>query len=150
MKMAWRQVWVPAAALVLALFPLAFVHPLWVRGQSMDPTLRDGERCWVLRAWVAGAPRRGEIWLLQTPDGAALKRVVGLPGERIAQRGGDLFLAGHALPEPFVQHPERGDGGPWEAGAGYLVMGDNRPRSRDSRAYGPVALREFQGRVLGF
>ncbi len=141
--------WIPLLALGLALSPLTVVHPLRVQGRSMEPTLRDGGVCWVLRSWAAGAPRRGQVWMVEGPEGPCLKRVMALPGEHLEMRGGDLFGQGSLLAEPYVQHLEGQDGGPWEAGQGYLLLGDNRPQSRDSRAWGPLARSAFRGRVLG-
>ena len=141
--------WIPIAALGLALSPLAMLHPLRVQGRSMEPTLRNGRLCWVLRGWVAGEPRRGQVWLVEGPDGPSLKRVLALPGERLEMRDGDLLRQGARLEEPYVERLEQGDGGPWEAGKGYLVLGDNRSVSRDSRAWGNLDGGAFRGRVLG-
>ena len=143
------KAWVYAAALALALLPLAVVHPVQVKGRSMEPAFRNGDRAWALRAWAAGAPRRGQVWLVEGPEGPVLKRVVGLPGERLEQRRGDLWLQDRLLDEPYVRTTERGDGGPWDTGAGYLVLGDNRPESRDGRAWGSVARKALRSRVLG-
>lgn len=141
--------WVPTLALGLVLAPFAVVHPVRVAGASMRPALAPGRVCWVLRAWACAPPRRGEVWLVEGPEGPALKRVVGLPGERLEQRQGELFVEGRPLAEPYVEHPERGEGGPWVAGSGYLLLGDNRPESRDGRAWGPLPRTAFRGRVLG-
>jgi signal peptidase I len=63
----------------------------------MEPLLQDGQLRWVLRAWCTGTPKRNEIWLIQGPEGPALKRVVGLPGETVEQKSGDLWVNGHPL-----------------------------------------------------
>lgn len=141
--------WIPVAALALALSPLSVIHPVRVRGRSMEPALRDGELRFALRAWIAGAPRRGQVWVVEGPEGASVKRVVGLPGERLDQVRGDLRLRGRPLEEPYVAFTERADGGPWACGEGFLVLGDNRPASRDGRAWGPLPRRAFQDRLLG-
>ena len=141
--------WVPLLALGLALSPLTVVHPVRVRGRSMEPGLRNDRVCWVLRRWAAGPPTLQQVWLVEAPDGPSLKRVVALPGDRLEIRDGDLLLQGRRLEEPYVHRLERGSGGPWEAGEGYLLLGDNRPESRDSRAWGPLPRRAFLGRVLG-
>lgn len=141
--------WIPFVALALALSPLAVVHPVRVAGRSMDPTLRDGDLRWVLRAWASPAPRRGEIWVVTGPDGEAVKRVLGLPGETVAWEGPDLRVDGRTLDEPWVVHPDRGGGGRMACGAGYLVLGDNRPESRDGRAWGALPPSCLVGRLLG-
>ncbi len=142
------KAWIPAAALALALSPFALVHPVRVSGRSMEPTLRDGEVCLALRAWAAGSPRRGEIWWVEGPEGPSLKRVLGLPGEVLDQGRGELRLGGRSLDEPYVTFAEREDGGPWACGEGYLVLGDNRPQSRDGRAWGPRPRSAFKARLL--
>jgi signal peptidase I len=141
--------WIPLAALALALSPLAVVHPVRVAGHSMEPTLRDGDLRWVLRAWACPAPRRGEVWVVTGPEGEAVKRVLGLPGETVAWNGPDLRVDGHTLDEPWVVHPERGGEGSLDCGGGYLLLGDNRPASLDGRTWGPLPLRMLQARVLG-
>lgn len=141
--------WIPLAAVALALAPLAVVHPVRVEGRSMEPALKDGQLAWVLRAWAAGAPTRGQVWLVAAPEGPALKRVVGLPGEVLAQVDGELWSPARRLEEPYVSASDRGGGGPWRCGPGqYLVLGDNRPDSRDGRVWGPLPAAAFEGRVL--
>ena len=138
-----------AAAAALALSPLAFVHPFHVHGRSMEPTLQDGELCWALWAWCAGAPTRGQVWVVAGPQGGAVKRVVGLPGEHLEEKEGQLWIAGRVLPEPYVLQGDRENAGPWDCGTGYFLAGDHRPQSQDSRTWGPLPRAALQGRVLG-
>ncbi len=114
----------------------------------MAPTLKDGDLRLALRAWAASAPRRGEVWLVEGPEGPAIKRVAALPGERIELRDGDVLVAGRRIPPPEGARLERQDGA-WDCGAGCFLLGDNRPASRDSRVWGPLPLRTFRARVLG-
>lgn len=140
--------WIPLAALVLALSPLAVIHPVRISGRSMEPALHDGDLRWVLRAWASHAPRRGEVWLVEGPHGASAKRVVGLPGEAVTWAGPDLLVNGRLLDEPWVLHPEREGQGHLACGEGFLVLGDNRPESQDGRAWGPVPASAMRGRLL--
>jgi len=135
-------------ALALALSPLAFLHPVRIQGESMVPTLRDGELHFALRAWCSSPPKPGQIWLVRTPEGDAVKRVLALPDQDLVLRRGEFQRDGHPLAEPYVQYPEPGEGGPWAAGKGYLVLGDNRPASRDSRAWGALPREAFESRVI--
>ncbi|HWQ08792.1 MAG TPA: signal peptidase I [Holophaga sp.] len=141
--------WLPAAALAVAFLPLAFVHPVRVSGHSMEPTLVSGSIRLALRGWCAGSPERGEVWVIASPDGLVTKRVVGLPGERLEQKDGELYLGDRRLPEPYLQQYDQGGAGPWETGGGFLVAGDNRRQSRDGRAWGPLPREAFLGRLLG-
>lgn len=138
-----------ACALALALTPLAFFRPVLVLGRSMEPGLGDRAVCLALRPWCAGAPARGQRWLLDTPAGAAVKRLVGLPGDRVELRDGRLRLNGRPLEEPYPTRQGAGPEGPWEAGPGYFFLGDNRDASRDSRTWGALPAASLRGRILG-
>ena len=139
--------WAPLLAFGLALTPLAVLHPVRVSGASMEPTLHDGDLRLGLRAWCAGQPKRGQVWLAAGPEGAVIKRVVGLPGEHLEQRDGSILLEGRPLDEPCAQKDFRSLG-PWDTGEGYLVLGDNRPKSRDGRAWGMLNRHAFRTRLL--
>ena len=140
--------WIPLAALALALSPLFVVHPVRVSGQSMKPTLMDGDLRWSLRAWATHPPRRGEVWVMEGPQGASVKRVLGLPGDTVTWCGPDLWINGQRLEEPWVVQPERSGEGRQVCGQGYLVLGDNRPESQDGRHWGVVALKALDGRLF--
>jgi signal peptidase I len=142
------KAWLPFLALGLALSPLTVVHPVRISGHSMEPALRDGSLGFALRAWATHAPRRGETWVVEGPEGPSVKRVIGLPGESVDQLRGDLRLSGRFLDEPYVAQAEREDGGPWRCGEGYLVLGDNRPASRDGRVWGPLPRAAFKARLF--
>lgn len=140
--------WGVILALGMAVAPLTVIHPARISGHSMEPTLRSGQVVWVLRAWAAGSPKRGQVWVVQAPEGVSVKRVLALPGERVELKDGLLRAGGRELEEPYVARLDRGSSGHLEAGDGYLVFGDNRPESRDSRVWGAVPGKAFRGRVL--
>jgi signal peptidase I len=143
-----KRLWPFGAAVLIALSPFAAIHPVRVEGHSMEPGLRDGQRVWALRAWCAGAPARGQVWIVDGPGGPAIKRLLGLPGETVQEQGGDLWIGGARIPEPYVARVDASDGGPWPCGAGYLFLGDNRPRSEDGRVWGPLPRAALEGRVV--
>jgi signal peptidase I len=136
------------AALALALSPMAFLHPVLVSGRSMEPCLWPGSVCFALRPWCAGTPAAGQIWLVRTPGGTAVKRLVGLPGDQVELRRGDLWVNGRRVDEPYVDRPGLESAGPWAAGPGYFLLGDNRSLSQDSRAWGNIAGNGLCGRIL--
>ncbi|HET6330644.1 MAG TPA: signal peptidase I [Holophagaceae bacterium] len=144
-----RRFWPYGLAFALALSPLAVLHPVKVEGHSMEPGLRDRQLVFALWSWCAGPPQRGQVWIVEGPDGSAIKRVIGLPGETMSERGGDLWIDGARLREPYVGQVDASDGGPWSCGDGYIVLGDNRPRSEDGRTWGPLSRSALHGRVLG-
>lgn len=130
---------------------------------SMRPTLVEGDRILVdkmafgLRVpftdrWLvsAGGPRRGDVVVLRSPeDGDTLvKRVMGLPGETIAVRGGAVYADDRAVEARAAELPMWVDFGPTCLGpADYLVLGDNRDNSHDGRSFGPVPRESIHGRV---
>lgn len=143
-----KRLTIYGAALGIALSPLAVLHPVRVAGHSMEPGLRDGQLAWALWPWCAGAPTRGQIWIVNGPDGSAVKRIVGLPHETVSEKNGDLWIGDARMAEPYVAQVDASDSGPWRCGEGYLVIGDNRPRSEDGRAWGPLPLSALRGRVV--
>jgi signal peptidase I len=139
--------WLLAGALALALAPLAVVHPVRISGRSMEPLIRNGDVRLALRAWCSGRPAPGEVWLVQTPTGPAVKRLVALPSSRVELRDGDLVVNEQLVPEPYVVRAERASSGPWNTGEGYFFLGDNRRESHDSRAWGALPGNHLEGRV---
>lgn len=98
------------------------------------------------------APERGEIIVFHypvNPDKDFVKRVVGLPGETVAVREGTVYVDGAALEEPYLERRDRSNARPLVLGDGeYYVIGDNRPNSNDSRAWGAVPEENIVGRVM--
>jgi len=79
-----------------------------------------------------------------------VKRVVGLPGEQVAGRGGNVYVDDRLLVEPYLPAGRRtGDFAPVAVPAGMLfVMGDNRGASSDSRRFGPIPRSSVVGRAV--
>ena len=146
--------WAAALAMTL-LVALALrrwaVLPVRVVGASMEPTLMSGECVLVTRFdYLGAAPERGDVVLCALPgrDGQYIKRVIGLPGETVRIVSGQTYIDGHPLAEDYAT-PADAD---FEAELGeneYLVLGDNRPASYDSREedIGSLASSDFLGRV---
>ncbi len=88
--------------------------------------------------------------VVKPPTTEFVKRVVGLPGEQVAGRGGGLYVNDHLLVEPYLPTGLRTDDfGPVAVPAGTLfVMGDNRGSSFDSRRFGPIAASSVVGRAV--
>jgi signal peptidase I len=105
------------------------------------------------------ALKRGEIVLFRPPRVAAAaacgeagkyaKRLIGLPGETVAEQNGVIFVDGRRLREPYLR-PARRDHqyGTWKVPpAHYFFLGDNRSESCDSRRFGSVPARNVLGLV---
>jgi signal peptidase I len=121
-----------------------------IEGSSMVPTLHDGDTAVVnMLTWRLGRFDRGEIVLVRDGgQGYATKRIVGLPGETIDFRENRVYVNGRALEERYLNKdtPTVSEQPRFVLGAQeYLVLGDNRTDSYDSRIYGPVAKSAIMG-----
>ena len=126
------------------------IRTFQIPSESMKPTLLIGDRLWAKKI---PAYQRGDIVVFRPPDAPEvdyIKRVVGLPGERILVRGTTVSINGNKLQEPWAVWSYGGakDFGPFRIPEGKLfLMGDNRDNSRDSRYFGPVPLGNVFGRA---
>lgn len=113
---------------------------------SMEPALRPGD--WIL-AVKAHKPQRGDIVIYDLDELDVIKRVVGLPGEAVTIRGGQVWVDGEALPERWADGPTHPDG-EWQLGATEVFcLGDARARSTgDGRTTGPVDESRIRWRAV--
>ncbi len=116
----------------------------------MVPTLRPD--AFVLLDIRTGPPQRGEIVAFRHERvGPTLyvKRVIGLPGDRIAIAGGVVVRNGVRLDEPYVTlRDARGMRDVTVPPDAYFVLGDDRPASEDSRVWGFVRASDLEGRAV--
>ena len=125
-----------------------------IRSVSMWPTLGDGDVVIADRRYGGGRePRRYDLVVFRGGDGRGgflIKRIVGLPGERIDFAGSRVLIDGRVIEEPYLD--SRGNVGGFGAApvprGRVFAMGDNRRRSHDSRSYGPIAIRDVEGKAL--
>lgn len=123
-----------------------------VRGSSMRPGIEDGDRILIdpLTPALFGI-ERGDVVVLRCPLDPSLdyiKRVVGLPGDRIVLEEGRLFVNGVEVSEPYVAEVDRRSRVRTTVREGhYFVLGDNRPHSSDSREFGQVPADLLRGTV---
>jgi signal peptidase I len=129
-----------------------------LEGPSMQPNLHAGQYLIISRLdYLFGDPQRGDVAVFQAPDKDAseprlIKRVIGLPGETVTVRGDDVLIDGQVLDQPFfILRPctSNCQEQSWTLGPDeYIMLGDNRSNSRDSRSFGPVNRSSIVGRAV--
>ena len=146
-----------------------------VEGPSMEPTLREGQHLLVnklvylrlnpraltsLLPFIDDArdesvfpfhePRRGEVMIFRFPRDPSrdfVKRVIGVPGDEVEIRQGQVIVNGEKLDEPYLTNRGNSVRATVTVPAKhYYVLGDNRRSSLDSRAWGPVPAENIIGR----
>jgi len=139
------------------------IQPFYVKGASMEPTFHDHQYLIIDEiGYRFNEPRRGDIVVFrypQNPQEYFIKRVIGLPGERVEIREGSVYIYNDQFPEGFVL-----DESAYLAdnvrtynlseeivtlrSGEYFVLGDNRNASKDSRSFGAVNKSFLTGRVM--
>ena len=155
--------WIIALAVIafVLIFIVAF-QP--IAGNSMDPTLKDGQIVLVSKfSYKLSSVKRNEIIVFKNDGKTYVKRVIGLPGEKVEYMDGVLFINDEPYKETYLDEgvvtynflfidvcsledcPE----GKIPEGK-YLVMGDNRPESIDSRdsSFGLIDKSDIKGKVV--
>lgn len=131
------------------------ISPIQVDGKSMDPTLKDGQVLLLNKIELkTRGIKRFDIVVIDHPlnpqDKYLIKRVVGLPNEKIAYRDGTLYVNDKEIKEPFLNQTTQ-DFELDELGVtkvpkdSYFVVGDNRSNSADSRYIGFIPKDEIKG-----
>jgi len=148
-----------ACALLVAFVVKTFVfQAFYIPSESMVPTLQVGDRVLVNKlADRLHDPHRFDIEVFRAPEGTEtaeikdlVKRVIGLPGETIEGRDGQIYINGQLLPEPFLPPGTQSRTfGPVKVPPHeYFMLGDNRQFSKDSTYFGPIERKAMIGRVF--
>ncbi|EMR07538.1 Signal peptidase IB [Bhargavaea cecembensis DSE10] len=157
----WTKVLLIAFGLAAIIRYFLFT-PIVVDGESMMPTLEDGDKMIVNKiGYTIGEPERFDIVVFHAPEQKDyIKRVIGLPGDHIEYRDDQLFINGEAYDEPYLDEYKEAvtDGTLTEdftledkiqretVPEGHVfVMGDNRRFSKDSRHIGVIPFDEIIG-----
>jgi signal peptidase I len=139
------------------------IQPFYVKGASMEPNFHDHEYLIIDEiTYQFNKPRRGDVIVFRYPHNPQeffIKRIIGLPGEKIKLADGKIFIFnaehtdGFALDETYLAPDLKTfsisdeDSVTLQADE-FFVLGDNRNQSKDSRSFGPVNKSFIIGRVL--
>jgi signal peptidase I len=144
-----------AISVGVSAFIIIFLYqPVRVEGTSMLPLLEDQDRLFINKmAFRVGEIHRGDVVVFQYPHDHAksyIKRVIGLPGDRVRIDHGRVWVNGARITEEYVPGRFRDDRSQPEISIpekDYFVMGDHRSISSDSRDFGPVARELIYGKA---
>jgi signal peptidase I len=143
-------------SIAASLFIIVFVYqPVKVEGGSMEPELQDQERIFINKlAYRLEDIQRGDIIVFsypRDPRKSFIKRVIGLPGDRVRVYDGKVYLNGRLIPEPYVPEEYLDSRSYPEIRVpadSYFVLGDHRSMSNDSREFGPVQRSFIYGKAV--
>lgn len=133
--------------LVVVLIKMFVVSPIRVNGASMNPTLNDKD-IMILNeiSYRFSDIVRFDIVVVKEENEYLIKRIIGLPGEKIEYKDNKLYIDGKYVKEDF-KHMETMDFSTTLGEDEYFIMGDNRTNSTDSRIFGPVSRDEIIGKT---
>lgn len=162
-----------ALAVLMVMLIRNFVQNYRIDGISMEPNFHDQQFLIVNRwaycpgihlevpmlnvtlwekTWCVRQPRRGDVVVFEYPRDPSrdfIKRVIGLPGETVEVRAGQVYINGQLMPEPFGPNPGSYTAPPVTVGPDEVfVMGDNRNNSSDSHLWGPLPLDRIIGKAV--
>lgn len=152
---AWDLLHDVSITVLFCFFIVTFVaQPVRVQGASMQPRIEDNERILVNKfIYRFQGVERGDVVVFyypRDPSVSYIKRVIGLPGDRVEIRSGSVYVNGEAIEEPYLlsQFRDRYDMPETTVERGhYFVMGDHRSSSMDSRSFGPVPEKYIYGKA---
>ncbi|HHX87384.1 MAG TPA: signal peptidase I, partial [Firmicutes bacterium] len=156
--MSKREAWEWARSIIIAvvlavLIRLFLFEVFVVEGASMYPTLDNHERLVVSKlVYHLDNPQPGDIVVFNySPHRDFIKRVIGISGDRIEIKGGEVFVNDLPLQEPYLLEEASTDFGPVVVPSGSVfLLGDNRNNSMDSRDpnVGYVPIDKVKGKAL--
>ena len=143
-------------SVVVAAFIIIFLYqPVKVEGTSMLPGLTDQERIFINKFVYRLEPiERGDIVVFRYPRDPAksyIKRIIGVPGDRVRIVDGRVYVNGRRIRENYVPDAYRDDRSYPDTlvpAGSYFLLGDHRSSSSDSRDFGPVERGYIYGKAV--
>ncbi len=166
---SWRQILAPIFDIIqtfvitLTVYVLIYqfvAQPQRVVSISMEPTYYENDRLIVEKvSYYFRQPTRGDVVVFRFPDNPdvlLIKRIIGLPGETITLKQNSVYINEEMLDEPYLATPDTSfpgsflqDEKPFTIPEDqFIVMGDNRADSGDSRIFGPIHRDTIVGVVM--
>jgi signal peptidase I len=159
---------IQSIVLALSVFVLLYLfiaQPNEVKGSSMFPNFKDKEYLLTEKlSYQFGNPKRGDVVIFKAPASEPcaadeceyIKRVIGLPGDTVMVKEGDIYLNGEKLDQSFLPEMVYSSEGEYAKegvevivpDGQYLCFGDNRPNSRDGREFGPIERKLIIGKAF--
>lgn len=147
------------AFIIIVPVRLYVVQPFIVSGESMIPTFHDGDYLVIDQlSYRFQDPARGDVIIFHPPNQKKsvyyIKRIIGLPGETVTITNGKVHITADGssddieLVEPYLQNVLADNFTTHVGENEVFVLGDNRPRSSDSRAWGTLPVENITGRAL--
>ena len=174
----WELIQTVALTLLIFVAMRSVVQNFKVEGTSMEPTLHHNEFLIINKAaytrvdgtpfehlvayasngngtagpkFLFAEPARGEIIVFrypQQPEKDFIKRIIGVPGDKVEVRAGRVYLNDRLIEEPYAREGATYDSPPRAVPPGqYFVLGDNRPNSSDSHVWGFVPADNLIGKA---
>lgn len=142
--------------LVISIILFAVINAITARirvdGSSMEPTLKSGEFVIVNKlAYRFGKPKIGDVIVFhfpRDPQQEYIKRILGLPGDRVVVSGGQLYINGEQIKENYISSIPAYDLSLEVPADSLVVLGDNRNNSSDSHNWGAVPLKNVVGKAV--
>ncbi len=133
--------------LIVVLIRIFLFTPIKVNGTSMVDTLHDGDTMILNKIGIKfNDIKRFQIVVIKTSDSYLIKRVIGLPGEKIKYEDGKLYINGKIIKDKYNKNNITADFDEVTIDENsYFVMGDNRSNSIDSRIIGTIDKNDIMG-----
>jgi len=177
-KSFWREVLETIILTILIFFVVkSLIQNFRIEGSSMEPNFHTRQMLLVNKAayfhfelntwlriipgvkaegsnvvWLFGGPKRGDVLVLEPPDVPTedyIKRLIGLPGDKVEVRDGIVYINDNPLKENYIKEKPFSNYGPVTIPANALfVMGDNRNASRDGRVFGFLPFDKVIGKAM--